>query len=119
MEYDAPNQTRLLAKIVRDVLARKGVPETRADLTDAVKSRCARLKISVSSDDLTAVYGWIGSQTALTRAKAGVIVPAQGADPSPLSAAEAKQIYTEIFERYRAEHGMPSPARLEKLEAWE
>lgn len=64
MRHRTQNQTRLVTRIIRDVL--HGEPfETLADLTDAVKARCARLRVDVTPDDLNAAYALIVSNTPL------------------------------------------------------
>lgn len=56
----------MLARIIRDVL--KGEPfENLADLTADVKTRCARLRIRATGDELTAAYALIESNTPLVR----------------------------------------------------
>ena len=57
-------QSRLLARIVRDLL-RTETFETLADLTDALKFRCAALKIPWTNDDIGAAYGLIETNTPL------------------------------------------------------
>jgi hypothetical protein len=58
------NKARFLAKLVRSLLHDERF-ETIADLTDALKFRCARLHIPCSNDDITAAYRLIGSNRAL------------------------------------------------------
>lgn len=55
---------RLLAKVIRDVLRVERF-ETIADLTDAVKARCARLHIPWTADELNEAFGMIDSNTPL------------------------------------------------------
>jgi hypothetical protein len=57
---------RLLAKLVRVLLARENF-ETLADLTEALKVECARLKIRWTHDDLTEAYRLIESNRPLVR----------------------------------------------------
>lgn len=57
-------KTRLLAKLVRDLLRSESF-ESLADLTDAFKSRCARLKIRWTNDEISAAYRLVETNTPL------------------------------------------------------
>jgi len=57
---------RRLAKIVRDVLSRETF-DTMADLTDAVKFRCAVLRIPWSNDAINDAYRLVESNRPLVR----------------------------------------------------
>jgi hypothetical protein len=59
-------QTRLIARLVRCLLAEQRF-DTLADLTDALKSRCARLRVPVSNDDISTAYHWLATSGALVR----------------------------------------------------
>lgn len=62
--HDGHPRSRLVAKVVREVLATGSFPSL-ADLTGAVKDRLGRLKIQASADDLNAAYRAIESNTPL------------------------------------------------------
>jgi hypothetical protein len=90
-EHDSPTPSRLLARLVRVLLAREGF-ETLPDLTEALKLECARLHIRWTPDDISAAYRLIASNTALP----GVtpIRPlARRDDPWPLSRDEAAALW--------------------------
>ena len=58
------SQGRLLAKLVWELLKEEPF-ESLADLTDALKFRCARLKIAWTNDDINDAYTLIESNTLL------------------------------------------------------
>jgi head-tail adaptor len=55
---------RLIARIVRTLLASEHF-DSLADLTEALKCRCARLRIRWTNDDINAAYRLIASNTPL------------------------------------------------------
>lgn len=62
--HDVETEGRLLAKIVRELL--RTVPcESLPDFTDALKVRCARLRIRWSNDGINDAYRMIRSNTPL------------------------------------------------------
>jgi hypothetical protein len=63
-EPAAESQARLLARLVRVLLARDHF-DTLASLTDALKHECARLRIRASTDDITDAIRLIASNRAL------------------------------------------------------
>jgi hypothetical protein len=64
VEHEITTKSRLLARLVRDLLATEKF-ESLADLTEALKCRCARLKIRWTPDDIGDAYRLIESNTAL------------------------------------------------------
>jgi hypothetical protein len=58
--------TRLLARVLRELLATETFA-TLADLTDALKHRCARLRIRWTNDAINEVYRLVGSNRELVR----------------------------------------------------
>lgn len=64
IQTQTDSQTRLLAKLVRDLVATENF-ETFADLTDALKWRCARLKIRPTDDAINGAYALVGSNRSL------------------------------------------------------
>jgi hypothetical protein len=64
MEHEITTQSRLLARLVRVLLARENF-ETLADLTEALKGECARLRIRWTPDAISDAYRLIESNTPL------------------------------------------------------
>jgi hypothetical protein len=62
--HDAPTESRLLAKLLRGLLAREQFA-TLADLTAALKTECARLRIRWTNDAISDAYRVIDSNTPL------------------------------------------------------
>jgi hypothetical protein len=74
--HNDDGRTRLMAKLVRDVLSAETFTSL-ADLTEAVKSRCAKLHIAMTPADLTQAYRLIESNYPLPKiGRARRIVPA-------------------------------------------
>ncbi len=95
---------RLLAKLVWELLKAERF-DTLADLTDALKCRCARLRISCTPDDVNAAYRLIESNTKLVPS---VLQPVKRGkehhfDGPTLSRDEAEAIHDRLITRYRAE----------------
>lgn len=67
MLHDSQNQPRLLAKVLRELLARERF-DTLADLTAALKDRCSRLRLHVDGDAINGAYTLISSNTELVSA---------------------------------------------------
>ncbi len=95
---------RLLAKLLRELLKAERF-DTLADLTDALKCRCAPLHIHPTADDVNAAYRLIESNTTLvpsvlqpvTRGKERLQV-------APLfSRDEAEAIHDRLITRYLGE----------------
>jgi len=61
------NHSRLIAKLIRELLNAEDF-DTLADLVDVTKTRCARLQIRWTNDDLTRAMTLIASNRPLTRA---------------------------------------------------
>jgi hypothetical protein len=68
-EQNTGTQSRLIARIVREVLTTDGPFECLADLTDVLKGRLVRLRIRCSPDDVSEAYRLIGSNRALLARK--------------------------------------------------
>jgi hypothetical protein len=64
VEHNPDTKSRLLARLVRELLAAERF-ETLACLTDALKCRCARLKIRWTNDDISEAYRLIESNRPL------------------------------------------------------
>jgi hypothetical protein len=58
------HHVRLIARLVRTLLASEHF-DSLADLTDALKFRCAQLRIRWTNDDINAAYALIASNTPL------------------------------------------------------
>lgn len=101
-QADVPG--RILAKIVRELLTHEQF-ETLADLTDALKCRCARLRVRWTPAEIAAAYRLIASNTALTMppiARHAEIAPSMGA---PMGEHAAAAILARLGAHVRA---MPS-----------
>lgn len=64
MLHDSPNQTRLLAKLIWDLLRQQKF-ESLSDLTSALKDRCAKLKLKVTAEAINGAFTLIASNTPL------------------------------------------------------
>lgn len=62
--HDFEARSRLLARIVRTLLASETF-DSLPDLTEALKCRCARLRVTWTPDDITEAYRVIASNTTL------------------------------------------------------
>ena len=97
VDHETPS--RLLAKLVRGLLARESF-ETLADLTEALKSECARLKIRWTPDAISDAYRVIGSNTPLPGAPA-IRRPTRHVervdDVRPLSRDDAADILARVY----------------------
>lgn len=62
---DAPNQTRLLAKLIRELMAGETF-DSLSDLTGALKDRCAKLRIEITDQAINGAFTLIASNTPLT-----------------------------------------------------
>jgi hypothetical protein len=98
------NTSRLLAKVVRDLLATSLA--TVADLTDALKSRCARLRIPITPDDINDAYRLVGSNTALVDEPAPADVPPEHA--GGLSHTEAREVLARLQVSVPLARSMPA-----------
>jgi len=108
--HDYEDNSRLIAKLVREVLS-TGPFETLADLTDAVKTRCARLRIPCTADDVSTAYRVIGSNRELVTESEQRIVALRRGEPDPLSVSrnEAGHIWKALLRRRQVEqasHGV-------------
>ena len=64
IDPEHPPLSRLLAKLLRTLLARDAF-DTLADLTDALKTECARLKIRWTPDAISDAYALLASNRPL------------------------------------------------------
>lgn len=101
-EQQIETKSRLIAKILRELLVTETF-ETLSDLTDALKAKCGRLKITSTPDDITNAFRMIASNRDLLRRVWPANVEFEAAPPRDLQPTEAKSIYREIMARYRAE----------------
>lgn len=60
----ALSPARCIARVLRDLLRTKSF-ETLADLTDALKTRCAQLHLGWTNEAITEAYRLVGSNTPL------------------------------------------------------
>lgn len=99
------NHSRLIAKLMRELLQTE-VFDTLADLSDATKVRCARLRIRWSTDEVTHAMKVIASNRVLTGALPPVQrrpTPPPGPTGRPLSRVEATHLYNDLMGRYQRE----------------
>lgn len=75
-ESEHTTRTKLIAKIVRECLAAETFT-TESDLKEAVKVRCARLKIPYDSDLIAASLSAVNSNTRLVKPPAPRVQPAR------------------------------------------
>jgi len=80
-----------LAVLVRELLARETF-DTLADLTDALKHRCVRLRLPCGPDDVTAAYRLVGSNRALVQDAPKFEIESRHDDVRPLTRDEARAI---------------------------
>lgn len=113
MLHVSENQSRLIARIVWEALKAERF-ETLADLTAEVKTRCARLRLRVTADDLNEAYTLVESNTPLIalpqRERLAVESPDAGI---PLSAVDARAVLADIRTRLGTAvqvKDIPSPA---------
>jgi len=94
IEQNITTKSRLLAKIVRSLLAEESF-ETLADLTDALKWRCVKLNIRFTNDELNYAYTLIESNHALTTPQSQP-VPEVVAEPRLTSRTEAVDLCNQL-----------------------
>lgn len=103
MAFPEETRSRLLAKLIRDLL-RVDTFDTLADLADALKYRCAALKIPWTPGDITDAFALIETNTPLTRQR----LPSRPVEPTPEPVigdrATDARIVRQLLERYHAEH---------------
>jgi hypothetical protein len=116
--HDHETKSRLLAKLVRELLTSERF-ETLADLTDALKARCSKLKISQTPADVTEAFRVIASNTSLANEPAG-LERRRDTTPAPIEEeiiprVTASRVYRELMDRYRSEQApIPRPAQLDR-----
>lgn len=92
-------KSRLLAKLVRELLHVEHFASL-PDLTEALKCRCARLRIFWTNDDINDAFRLIESNTPLPGAllkKIPVFQEAVPAPAPPFSRVEAERLYRELL----------------------
>jgi hypothetical protein len=67
VQQELQTQPRLLAKLLRDLVSHESF-ETLSDLADALKCRCARLRIRWTGDDISQAFALVESNRALVAA---------------------------------------------------
>jgi hypothetical protein len=104
VKQEITTQSRLLARLVRDLLATEKF-DTIASLTDALKCRCAKLRIRWTNDDITAAYRLIESNRPLPgheplrRLKRVEHIERIDEDVKPLTRAEAAELWPRLVAR--------------------
>jgi hypothetical protein len=100
MADEENNRTRQLAKLVRELVTTEHF-DRLADLTDALKFRCARLRIPWTNDTISAAYTLVASnrplvgQVATRTTNPTHLELAQG--PDPVTRGEAPVVLDQVF----------------------
>ena len=89
--HDFEARSRLLARIVRTLLASETF-ESLGDLTEALKCRCAQLRIRWTPDDITEAYRRVGSNTPLPGQPVCRRLVERPTDTASVSRSEAAEI---------------------------
>ena len=110
MQHDFESKSRLLAKLLNELLNSNQFA-CLADLTDALKGRCSKLKIQYRDDDITGAMRLVATNRELA-ARAAVLQAKLTTKPIQpegeiIPRAAASRIYDEIITRYRSEHPAP------------
>jgi len=92
--------SRLLAKLIRELLAQEKFTHF-ADLTEALKCRCARLKIRPTNEDISDAFRLIQSNRALIEQPSPIVERRVEEMVLPLSRQEAARLIAEIREHLR------------------
>lgn len=103
------SEQRLLAMLLRELLKAEQF-DSLADLTEALKRRCARLRVRYTNDDLNEALRLVGSNTPLLTAgepRSPVqFVPTGTNCPTELSPAAAANLVGELLARVARERGL-------------
>jgi hypothetical protein len=99
-------KSRLLATLIRDMIRAESFASL-ADLTDALKFRCARLRIPWTPDDISAALQWVGSNRPLVTSEVPPPRPAARTDPDPVGLTRDQASATLA----RLLRGQPGPIR--------
>lgn len=87
------SKSRLLAKLVWELLMKAERFESLADLTDALKWRCGQLRVKWTNDDISGAYRLIASNTPLPGGlKLRLRLEERPLDYQPISRSEASDI---------------------------
>jgi hypothetical protein len=106
-DSDTNKTPRLLAKLIRELLTAERFA-TIADLSDALKAQCGRLKIRWTTADINAAFRLILSNTPLLAIEPRGERETEPAPLRPLEEAEAKRLYAQFLARYASEHPAPT-----------
>lgn len=108
---------RLLAKLVRDVLHQETF-ESLADLVDAVKVRCGRLRIRWTTDGISEAFRIVGSNAALCLQPA-IVTPSRhqerGDEVPPISHDDAVACLAQVHARFGATAALPTMPTVERI----
>lgn len=94
---DHESRTRLVAKLVREVLRNERFTDS-ASLTEAVKCRCARLKITYDSAVVAEAIDLVGSNVSLVNRKPEGL-PEPAVEARPVTRTEAAALLATINQR--------------------
>ena len=98
VEHEITTTSRLLARLVRDLLATEKF-ETLACLTEALKCRCARLRIGWTNDAIGDAYRLIESNTPLPGRRGHAVTDhteRDNTDVRPLTRQEAADLWPRL-----------------------
>ena len=91
MTHEHADRSRLLAKLVRSLLASEHF-DSLSDLTDALKFRCARLRIDWTADDIGTAFRLIASNRRLPGLPLAAPRRVERLDEVPVTRADAAAI---------------------------
>jgi len=92
--------TRLLAKIVRDLIGREHFASV-VDLTEALKQRCARLRIAWTNHDIREAYRVIESNRSLVQPPPPEIVVPRVDRPVVFTRKDARARWKYLWDEHR------------------
>ncbi len=104
-KHYAKTNGRLLAKLAWELM-QSGDYQSLPDFTEALKRRCAQLRIPWTNDDINDAYRRITSHTPLPGDRPrGPVVERREVlpDPPSFNKSDAAAVYRQLIARYRAE----------------
>lgn len=104
---DYTSNTRLIAKIARDVAAGQ-IFASYTDLKDALRRRLLQLKIRCQQHEFDDAVSLVTSNTGLWVTERQIAVLCLTKTPAIFTRPEAKRLYDDLWRRYRIEHPQPA-----------
>jgi hypothetical protein len=98
LKHDVETKGGLLAKLTRELLQRESF-DSLADLTEALKCRCAELRIRPTNDDISDGYRLISSNMPLPGAQPPRRLVERPPEPEVISRRDAERILANLQER--------------------